>query len=304
MKNGGTFLFDATAGDGAAAAPEAAASAPAATTAPGASDGAGTAGDAGSLLAQGAAAASTAAAAADPLGWLHQQHRVVGADGKIDEAASIRKQAENYAPLAARMKEVGAPPKTADEYKFEVPAAMQGSYDPATDPMLADMRKGAHEAGLTQKQFQWMAEQYAQRLPAIVEGMFQQSFDKGQAALRETWKSDAQFTGGLKNAAAAVKGFDPQAFGEGGEVTVPELKSLMNNPWFLKFAAHYGAQMQEDTSPGSPGSLPAGSPYRGMTLAQLESNEAYLNSRHPDHAVVSRMVSQAYHKQTGEDLPV
>ena len=60
--------------------------------------------------------------------------------------------------------------------------------------------------------------------------------------------------------------------------------------------------MQEDVSPGS--GAPAGAPpYRAMSRAQLESHEAYANPRHPDHATVSRLVQEAYHRETGEALP-
>lgn len=222
-------------------------------------------------------------------------------DGTVDEAASIRKQAESYGALAARMRETGAPPKTADEYQLQVPETLKDSYDPAKDAMLGDFRAKAHAAGLTQKQFQTMADAYMERLPQIAEALFQERFENGEKALRQVWKSDDQFRSGLRDAAVAVRGFDPGAFdGEGG-VANPELKSLMNNPFFLRFAAHFGRQMGEDTSPGSD-ALPSASPYRGMSLQQLESHEAYLNSRHPDHAVVSQMVRRAYHKQTGEAL--
>lgn len=227
----------------------------------------------------------------------------MGADGKIDEAASMRKQAENYAPLAKRMREIGAPPKTADEYTFEVPEALKGKYDPATDTQLGEFRKAAFELGLTPKQYQAVVANYAERIPQLVESLFNQNREKGEQALRSEWKSDDQFSTGLRNAAAAVKGFDPKAFGADGEIMNEDLKPLMNNPFFLKMAAHFGAQMQEDGSPGSGDALPPGSPYRGMTLQQLESNEAYTNSRHPDHAVISRMVQQAYHRQTGEAPP-
>ncbi|MGL4576677.1 MAG: hypothetical protein ACRCV9_17960 [Burkholderiaceae bacterium] len=257
-----------------------------------------------SLLGQGGATDAAAAAASDPFAWLHAQHRVMTAEGKLDEAASVRKQAENYAPLAQRMKEVGAPPKSADEYAFEVPEAMKAVFDPAKDENFGAFRSKAFELGMTQKQFQVMAEEYVTRMPQIADAIFGQSVEQGEKALRETWKSDEQFKAGLKTAAAAVRAFDPQAFGEGGAIDESSpLRALMNNAYFLKFAAHFGKQLQEDTSPGVEASLPAGSPYRGMTLQQLESNEAYLNPRHADHQIISAMVQQAYHKQTGEDLP-
>jgi hypothetical protein len=223
------------------------------------------------------------------------------ADGKLDEAASLRKQAESYAPLAARMRETGAPPKTADEYQLQVPDALKETYDPAKDTMLGDFRAKAFEAGLTQKQFAAMSQAYMERLPQIAEALFNERFENGEKALRQVWKSDDQFRTGLRSAAQAVRGFDAGAFDGEGNITNPELKSLMNNPFFIRFAAHFGQQMQEDTSPGSD-NLPTGSPYRTMTLQQLETHEAYLNSRHPDHATVSSMVRRAYHKQTGEPL--
>lgn len=228
----------------------------------------------------------------------------MAADGKVDEAASARKQAESYKALATRMRETGAPPKTADEYQIAVPDALKDVYDPSKDKMLGDFRSKALELGLTQKQFQAVMEDYMGRLPMIAEGLFEASYEKGEQSLKQHWKSDDQMKSGLRDAATAVKGFDPAAFGEDGTIASAELKSLMNNPYFLRMAAHFGAQMQEDGSPGNPaGQLPAGSAYRGMTLAQLESNEAYTNPRHPDYAIVSQMVQHAYHKQTGEALP-
>jgi hypothetical protein len=226
----------------------------------------------------------------------------MGPDGQLDEAASVRKQAESYAPLAQRMRDIGAPPKSADEYAFEVPEALKDKYDPKTDPMLTDFRAKALEAGLSPKQFQAVMSAYAERVPLIAEALFDQRYEAGERALRAEWKTDQAFTDGLKHAAKAVKGFDPAAFGANGEIAPGSpLLSLMNNPFFLRFAAHFGAQLEEDTSPGGVGA-PAGSPYLSMTIESLEGHEAYMNARHPDHALVSRMVQQHYLKKTGERI--
>lgn len=294
---------DAGTGGGAPAAADPAAPSGGAPATPGAGGAAPAGGAEPSLLQQGAAGSPGSPAAAGGGEWLQEQFKVMGPDGKVDEAASARKQAEAYAPLLQRMRDGGAPPKTADEYQLEVPETLKGVYDPAKDTMLNDFRARALEAGLTQKQFQAMAGGYIERIPQIVEGLFEAKRADGEVALRQEWKSDEQFTAGLRNAATAVRGFDPKAIGEDGTIDNPQLQSLMNNPFFLRFAAHFGAQMQEDTSPGTQSTLPAGSPYRGMTREQLEQNEAYLNARHPDHKLVSRMVQEAYHRETGESLP-
>jgi hypothetical protein len=146
-------------------------------------------------------------------------------------------------------------------------------------------------------------ERYTATLPQLAEQLFESNRAKGEADLKTQWKSDDQMTSGLRNAATAVRGFDPGAMNNKGEIAEDSpLRSLMNNAYFLRMAAHFGAQMQEDTSPNTMGDLPAASPYRGMTRQQLETHDAYLNQRHPDHAVISKMVQQSYHKETGEDL--
>lgn len=298
-------LFDLagdTGGGGGSAAPAAAPAPAAAAPAPGGDAGGGT-GTGGSLLQQGLSAAVSAPAAAPAAAgsndWLLEQHHVKGADGTLDEAASTRKQAEAYKALYGRMRSDGAPPAKAEEYKFEVPEAIREHYDSAKDPLFATLREKAFEAGLTQKQYEAVMGTYAGAMPEIIGNLFEQKFEAGEKALREHWKTDAAFQGGLRDAATAVKGFTPGAFDAQGNVTDPQLVSLMNNPYFLRFAAHFGAQMHEDVSPTA--TLPAGSPFRGMGLQQLERHEAYTNARHPDHAEVSRLVREMYSQKFGED---
>ena len=93
--------------------------------------------DAAAAAAQGAPAASEAPAAPESLltgvsddsamppadpgddSWLPEKHRVLDAEGKLDEAASARKLADAYRHLEGKLGSGDVPPKSAEEYTLQ-----------------------------------------------------------------------------------------------------------------------------------------------------------------------------------------
>ncbi|MEN6585113.1 MAG: hypothetical protein ABFE02_03550, partial [Sulfuricella sp.] len=107
----------------------------------------------------GAPAAPAAAPAADlnPLQaavagqvTIPEKFQVKNDDGTINHEATAMKMAESYTAAEKRIGSGEVPPKTADEYKFAVPKALEGAWDPAADPQLKDFAAKAHAAGFTQ----------------------------------------------------------------------------------------------------------------------------------------------------------
>lgn len=235
--------------------------------------------------------------------WLLDQYRVNGDDGTLDETQSAIKQAKAYQALSKRMRDGGAPPESPDEYKFEVPDELKESYKPDSDALLQGFRKECHEAGLTAKQYQMVMSRYAKTRAEIAEAVLNDQLENGAAELRKHWTTEDQFKENSRAVNAALLKFDPQVFQSDGSIK-PEARGIMNNPYFVRFAAYFGSMIKEDTSPNTADNLPNSSQYRGMSLAELQNTDAYLQRKHPDHAVVSKIVQESYHKQTGEALPV
>lgn len=234
-----------------------------------------------------------AAAPQDATSWLTQfpQFAVNGADGKPDIAASAAKLAGSYGELAKRMKDAGSPPKEPKDYVVNVPDALKGKYDPAGDKLLEQFLTKAHAAGLTQKQLDFVLGEYAAIVPQLAGAGRALSKEEGEKALREVWKTDAEFRAGLASAYRVVEAF-------GGDRKDKLVERYGNDPDLVAFLAEIGKELREDTQPVIDG-LAAGTQYASMTREQLLVSDAYKDPKHPDHERVSKLVRALYEKQYG-----
>jgi hypothetical protein len=88
-----------------------------------------------------------------------EKYRVNGADGKLDEAASMAKVLDGYEHLSKKLGSGGeAAPATPDDYKLELLNADGKPRDDIDieaftgDPMFKGFAKSAHENGITNAQ--------------------------------------------------------------------------------------------------------------------------------------------------------
>ena len=256
----------------------------------------------GSVLATGAAAPSGGAAAQGagatpgPNDWLDKKFHVVKEDGTLDIEASARKVGESQRQLEARLGSAGGlPPKTADEYKINVPADLAEKIkaeDLSKDAGFKDFIGKLHGAGLNQAQVDVAVGEFLDRSMKLQGAMAQLSADETTAALKDVWKTDAEYQQNLNAAYRAGT-----AYGDIEKL----LAKYGNDPDFIQFAAKVGKELAEDT----------GTPNGGQKLAEadveaLQKSKAYWDPNDLQHAAVKAKVAAHYNaihgdrpKQTG-----
>jgi hypothetical protein len=271
------FLMDQAAGDGGDGG---GAPAPAAAPAPA------------SVMASAAAAAPAspaAPAAPAPAGdFIPEKYRVTkeGTD-ELDIEASARKLAESYSHLEKRLGAGDVPPKSAEEYATTVPDALKDTLDLENDELFKGFRKEAHEAGLTQKQFDFVMGKYFGIAPGLVNGAAELSAQDATAELRKIWPDEASFNAGASGADRAVRAFaNPGADDQIGSYVRVE-KKFGNDPDFLALMANIGKETREDMPP-------AGSIMPDADVDALQKSEAYWKADHPDHATTKAKVDAHY----------
>jgi hypothetical protein len=242
-----------------------------------------------SVLASGAASAPSGSPAAapsaeEPHAWVPEKHRVFGEDGKtLNIEASARKVAEAHGHLEKRLGSGDVPPKTAAEYKVNVPEALADKIK-ADDLAKADTFKSfldkAHAAGMSQKQVDVMVGDFLERSMALQSGVKQLTEQEASAKLRETWKTDAEFKAGVEQAFRAGKAYAGADF-DG------ILDDYGNDPRIVRMLAAVGKELAEDTS------APAGAQAGNQAdVESLTKSKAYMDASHPDHLATKQKVQR------------
>lgn len=245
----------------------------------------------GSVLASGAAAdggatsgAAAAGEVADPNAWAPEKHRVFGEDGKtLNVEATARKIAEAYGHAEKRIGSGDVPPKSAADYKINVPEALADKIK-AEDLAKSEDFKGflgkMHEAGLSQKQADSVVAEMLDRSMKLQAGMAQISADECVAQLKTEWASEADYKANLGKAFQAAK-----AYGDVDKL----MEKYGNDPDFIRFAARVGKDMGEDT----------GAPNDAQSISEpdveaLQKSKAYWDPSDPEHAKTKARVEQFY----------
>lgn len=213
-------------------------------------------------------------------------------DGTLDLDASARKLAEAYGNAEKRIGTGDIPPKEAKEYQVTVPDTLKEAIDPATDTQLQAFLSGAHEAGLTQKQLDFVMGKYFELAPQLAAGAAQFDANTCTEELKKSWATDADFKRNVRNAFVAT-----EAIGQKAGIDVKEILEgpLGNNPQFLKLMAAIGPEFAEDKQPG-------GQPMTTQEdIETLMRSEAYTNPNHADHAKVSEKVRTYYQRKYGTE---
>lgn len=226
--------------------------------------------------------APTPAPGADDHAWLPEKFRVMGQDGKLDLAASSKKLSESYGNLERHK---GEPvPENPDAYTYTPPEQFKDM--PLDDDLSKGFRERAHAAGLTQKQYEFVMGEYFGLVPKVLDSAAKLSAAEAKTELSKVWKTQAELEAGVSAASRAI-GMAPEAIRENVWV------KFGRDPDFIQFAAAFGKEMQEDKSPGSGGG------GGGDDITSLLSHPAVGDPKHPEHAKISKQISDHFAKKFG-----
>ena len=178
-------------------------------------------------------------------------------------------------------------PASPDKYAFQAPEGMEFN-----QPALDRAKAVAHEAGLTQKQYEAMLGVFSE----TAQGNFQQLAQQGEQVVNEL---KAELGGSFETKLGYAQRVIQNYF---GEEVYNELKKspVGNNKKFIQGLMKLGEEMAEDgVLPGGSGVSP--SQTREGALAQaniLMADSAYTNRKDPRHnqvvAEVERLFGIAY----------
>jgi hypothetical protein len=257
------------------------------------------AGDKGTLLAAAAAAGATkpadaaaaAAAAADPLAWLPEKYRVMGADGKaLDVEASAKKVAAAHGELEKRLGSVGAPPAKPEDYKTESAlealkkAAPAGTEVKLAPELLKEFNGWAHGAKLTQAQYDSALVSYVQAIDKMVEQSFDNAMQRAQEDLVKVWGKEGLDPKGpqMQSAYRAFMTYAPAQMR-----TAQVMDQIGNNAVVLQILAAVGKEIGEDARIG-------GDAGGGEDINKLMNSEPYWSKKHPEHQATVRKVNEFF----------
>lgn len=235
----------------------------------------------GSLLQTGAAA---------PAEFIPEKYRITKEDGTLDMEGSSRKLADAYGQLEKRLGSGDAPPRAAADYTVVVPDAFKEVIDPATDTGVQGFLTGAHAAGMTQAQVDYVMGQYFTMAPQLVAGAAHLDAAGATTELKKVWANDADFSQNVKHAYAGANAAAQKA---GMDINEVMNGPLGNNPQFVRLMAAIGTEFKEDRPPG--GATMGGA----EDITKLQTSEAYTNPKHPEHATVSAKVRDYYQRKYG-----
>lgn len=226
-----------------------------------------------------------------PNDWIPEKHRVFAADGKaLDLEASARKVAEAYSHAEKRIGSGDVPPKTAEEYKINVPESMAEKWkvdDLNKDPSMQDFLGKAHAAGLTQKQIDLTIGEYLSRAEKLAGGVQELDFADCTKQLKTDWPTEADYAKNLNAAFRAGKAYAGPDFDA-------ILKDYGNDPRVVRMLAKVGAEMKEDT-----GAAPAAQGMTQPAAEALTKSPVYWDKKHPDHVATVEKVRAFYEGMYG-----
>lgn len=231
------------------------------------------------------------------LSWLPEKYRVLKADGEVDVLESSKKLGKGYVHAEKRMSagQRSRAPESPQAYTFTPPEQFKElAFNPEN---LGAFQQRAHEAGLTQGQFEFVMGEYFEHAGQLAQH-FQQgaaesapkqpTVDDAKAQLAQVWPDQAEMARNLRYAERAVSTM-PESLQEAVKA------KYGTDALFWQFAAQFGREVGEDR--------PATPPGGAAPLANLEEvmrSDAYRNPKHPDHAKVSAQVQRHFRAMSGE----
>jgi hypothetical protein len=204
---------------------------------------------------------------------------------ELDADASMAKVLEGYKSLEERMRDVGAPPKTPEEYVTAPPEEMKEALkDLKFSP---EFLKGAHEKGITQAQMDYMLSYYFKEAPELLKGGLNNSVEATIGALDKAWGEKYD-----ENLTAASKAFEAYA----DPADKGRFDDIMRDPALAyRILAKIGPEL------GEAGGVPrdtAGTSQDDVNA--LLMHPAAGDPKHPEHKAVRAKLDNYYAKKYGD----
>lgn len=191
--------------------------------------------------------------------------------------------------LETRMRTYGLPPKTADEYKFDVPKELK-AYGVDLDPVLANAFRGeAHALGLTQKQYEGVMNAYFNHIANLADQTQGLSMEKARAELLGYYKTEEALTENVRNAFRVF-----QAFADEKDMAL--INQIGNIPAVIRVLAKIWPEMREDPNVNPDTILEGETLENLMRGAPGKDDSPYWNKNDPRHKATVAKV-EAYHQR-------
>ena len=133
----------------------------------------------------------------------------------MDLEASARKVEEHRSNLEKRLGAGDIPPKTAADYKLNVDEKFKDLFkaeELAKDPALLSFLDKAHAEGMTQKSVDLFLNEWFERSTALLDTKATMDAEACTTALKDVWKTDAEFKANNQLAYRAAKEYGGDQF--------------------------------------------------------------------------------------------
>lgn len=189
--------------------------------------------------------------------------------------------AKSNSELEARMKNVGLPPKTSDEYTYETPEKFKPIID-AGFGMPADvsqaMRDRLLEAGFSKSQHNVAMDIYFENIEEVAEIGVNYGAAKRQAELQQYYKTPEATAQAVSNAMSVV-----HAYGDEADIAGAMGPTGNVPPWVIRILDKVSREMGEDSSINDGAILSEESLESLMAGGPGQENSPYWNPSHPQH---------------------
>ena len=202
--------------------------------------------------------------------------KVVSEDGSVDYKATVAKMNESYSYLEKKVGTGEVAPKSVDEYKIEREGFSFEDFkaDESNKQFLAE----AHKHGITNKQLDFLLNEYDKRAVDLVSNSSQFDTDSTIQSLQSEWGNNYE-----SNIFSAIRAAKSAGLTE-EQINDP---SIGNNVAVIKALAYFGSQIAEDKPINNGTSV-------STDINSLMRSEAFFDSKHPDHKAVKAQIDSYY----------
>lgn len=202
--------------------------------------------------------------------------KVTAEDGSVDYKATVAKMNESYSYLEKKVGTGEVAPKSVDEYKIE-------REDFSFDDFKADesnkaFLEEAHKHGITNKQLDFLLNEYDKRAVDLVSNNSQFDTDSTVQTLQSEWGKEFE-----SNIFSAIRAAKSAGLTE-DQINDP---SIGNNVAVIKALAYFGSQIAEDKP------INNGTPVN-VDIQSLMRSEAFFDPKHPNHKPVKAQIDSYY----------
>lgn len=192
--------------------------------------------------------------------------------------------------LETRMRTTGLPPKSADEYKFELPEAVKAAGVDLDPAQAKGFKEKALALGLNQKQYEGVMGLYFSEIPRLSNQVAQFSTAKAREELLGYYKTEDALTENVRSAYQAFMAY-------ADEKDKGLIDQIGNIPAVIRVLAKVHKDMREDPGVAPDAILDGDSLETLMRGSPGKDDSPYWNASDPRHkATVAKVM--AHHEAT------